>query len=278
MRKRSNTIYAQTLEDFHAIADNPNIDETLLSNIPNLNKRNSSLSSVCSIEEAEPEAGGDLWDDFEYTCSPTLTSRLSLKKRSTILSRLSMNEQKEEIPVEQQAKSSVVKKVMVIGQRGSGKHFLINSAFHSDENPDSLAIQQTMDLILKTEEEADGTLETKYQFWIRTLDEHRFDSLIKVYYKIVSVFVFVYSTADRSSFEALGEAIDSVTKEVSREKFVGVLIANTHESKADNKHSEVSSAEGLALQQKYNLKLFMDSNEGEDVLREKLHDIINVKN
>jgi len=277
MRKRSNTIYAQTLEDFHAIADNPN-DESLLVNIPSTSKRASSLSSVCSIEEGEQEKGSEFWDDFEYTCSPTLTSRLSLqKKRSTILSRLSMNEPKEEAPVDQ-SKSLVVKKVMVIGQRGSGKHFLINSAFHSDDNPDALAIQQTMDLILKTEEEADGHLETKYQFWIRTLDEHRFDSLIKVYYKIVSVFVFVYSTADRSSFEALDEAIENVIKEVPREKFVGVLIANTNESKPENKEVEVSSAEGLALKQKYNLKLFMDSNEGETVLREKLLDVINVKN
>ncbi len=277
MRKRSNTIYAQTLEDFHAIADNPN-DDSIISNIPSLSKRNSSLSSVCSIEETEHEKGSEFWDDFEYTCSPTLTSRLSLKKRSTILSRLSMNEPKEEVPPVDEAKSLVVKKVMVIGQRGSGKHFLINSAFHSDDNPDSLAIQQTMDLILKTEEEADGHLETKYQFWIRTLDEHRFDSLIKVYYKIVSVFVFVYSTADRSSFEALDEAIESVIKEVPRDKFVGVLIANTNESKPENKEVEVSSAEGLALKQKYNLKLFMDSNEGETVLREKLLDVINVKN
>jgi len=273
MRRRSNTVYAQNLDDFNSIADG----QLAAENSQNFYKprsgakriRSASAMSELLLENPNLPSGDDFWSEFEYGCGANSTT---LRKESSVHSQASTNENGDEISLEAPT-STIVKKIMVIGQKGSGKHFIVNSAFHSEDSQNSLSIQQTMDFMLKTE--AEGSLETKYHFWIRSLNEHKFDTLIKVYYKIISVFVFVYSTADRSSFEALDEAIESVRKEVSREKFVGVLLANTNENEMAQ---VVSHADGLALKEKFNLEFFMDSSEGEGNVREKLLEVLNKNN
>jgi len=271
MRRRSNTVYAHTLEDFNSVADSQLAAENFAKVRSGTKRvRSASAMSEMLLENSSLPSGDDFWSDFEYGCSGP-SRPLALRKESSVHSQASTNENGDEVSLEG-PKSTIVKKLMVIGQKGSGKHFIVNSAFHSEDSQDTLSIQQTMDFILKTE--AEGSLETKYHFWIRSLNEHKFDTLIKVYYKIISVFVFVYSTSDRSSFEALDEAIESVRREVPRDKFVGVLLANTNE----NETQVVSHGEGIALKEKFNLELFMDSSEGEGNVKEKLLEVLNKNN
>jgi len=233
-------------------------------------QRAKSFKSFASLSDISNEnhasRNDNLWDDFEFVAEDRL------KRKSS--SRNSLETDTTENPDENQLeinKTLITKKIMVIGQRGSGKHYLVNSAFHSEDNQSSLSVTQTMDFMLKTE--ADEVLETKYHFWIRELNEHKFDDLVKVYYKIISVFVFVYSTNDRNSFEALNEAIESVKKEIPNEKFVGVLLANSSENNKEG--CEVSHAEGIALKEQHNLAFFLDSNEGEAIIKSQLLHVLN---
>ena len=96
-----------------------------------------------------------------------------------------------------------------------------------------------MDLIIKRKE--DHVFSKKYHFWIRELNEDRYDTLIKgiiflravpitklwlVYFKTTQLFIFVYSIDDRESFIKLTKAIADVIDETPKRKFCGILIAN----------------------------------------------------
>jgi len=270
MRKRSNTIHAKTIEEFNSAADLQNSPKNVPCFPLQRAKSSRNFGSLSYVSLQSPSAKSDnAWEDFEYTaCNENFYTRKGSSRNSL---ETDTTENPDETLLEVN-KTLVVKKIMVIGQRGAGKHFLVNSAFHSEDNQNSFSVTQTMDFMLKTE--ADDLLERKYHFWIRELNEHKFDALVKVYYKIISVFVFVYSTSDRNSFEALNEAIESVSKEVPKEKFVGVLLANSSENNGE--HHEVSHAEGIALKEKHNLAFFLDSNEGEAIIKQQLLQALNI--
>ena len=63
---------------------------------------------------------------------------------------------------------------MVIGCAGVRKHHFIEALFETPNEDSVLALpDQTMDLLIKAQEEDDQ--EVKYQFWLRTLRNQRFD-------------------------------------------------------------------------------------------------------
>jgi GTPase SAR1 family protein len=273
MRKRSNTVYASSLDELISKLSNNPVEKGRGSP-----KRNSSAdkkgiqtkpSKISTgvfkenraLKTGEPTEDNS-WADFDFhnnDLSPVI-------RKSPFHS----NAEIEECASPQSRKKLVTKKIMVIGSRGAGKHHTINSAFQSQDGKDLVPLQQTMDFILKTEEQ--GTIETKYHFWIRELNDHKFDSVINVYYRTISMFIFMYSITDRNSFEALEEAIEAVRKEVPSEKFVGVLIAN----KGDGRKSrEVSHAEEISLKEKFNLAHFIDTSSDEGMLRENLVEALN---
>jgi len=157
---------------------------------------------------------------------------------------------------------------MVIGLNGTGRHSFVNSIFESKEGQSSL--RQTMDLIIKTRKESG--CETKYQFWLKALNDNRFDGLINVYYRNASIFFFTYSITDRKSFDMLNEAIEAVLKEIPKEKFVGILLGNKSDLERQRK---VTCSEGTALKEKYNLSLFLETHLGDQGSKDKLFSFLN---
>jgi GTPase SAR1 family protein len=234
-----------------------------------IQRMNSGLSTGISTKRKTIKTASLLednnWDDFDFQNSDSSP----LLKEGPFSSKAN-NMDIEEMASPLLRKQLITKKIMVIGSKGAGKHSTINSAFRSQDEEELVPLQQTMDFISKTEEQ--GTLQTKYHFWIRELCDHKFDSVIQVYYRTISMFIFMYSITDRSSYEALEEAMEAVRKEVPQEKFVGILIAN----KGDGiKQREVSHAEGISLKEKFNIASFLDLSNDEMSLRQNLHEVLN---
>jgi len=144
---------------------------------------------------------------------------------------------------------------MMIGPNGVGKHTLINSSFGSHKAEARTSTNSCLDLIIHRKDQS--KVSVKYQFWVRTLSDNRYDTLVKVYYQNVSAFIFVYSITDHKSFEKVAEAIELIVEEVPKQKFIGMLIAN----KSDlNTEREVSYEEGLELKKKFGLSYFVETN------------------
>lgn len=99
------------------------------------------------------------------------------------------------------------------------------------------------------------------------MNDHKYDNLVKVYYKTMSVFLFVYSISDKESFLMIQDGIDTVMTEINKEKFVGILIG-TYSSK--DQLREVSYDDGENLRKKFNLSLFLEANPNENSLKDSL--------
>lgn len=262
-RRRSNTIYAESIEEYKKVLVGGGHEamESTQQKSPKTQRRSKSSTS-----------NDDLWLEFDFNRKRDVPEGLTSGEavESTDFSNNnSLGTTDDTSNPTPTKKDLIVKKIMVIGLRGAGKHFLVNSAFHSEEEKDITPLKQTMDFILKTED--DSLHRKKYHFWIRELNEHKFDSLVKMYYKFISLFIFVYSVTDRSSFEELEEAIEAVRKEVPRERFNGVILANKSDLK---KKRDVSHAEGIALKEKMKLSLFIDATEGE--VSQRLHETLSL--
>jgi GTPase SAR1 family protein len=276
MRKRSNTVYASSIEELTKKLSSSPVEKgrgasqrSLSPEKKRIQKTPSQLSIGVSNENRALKTGESTedsnWADFDFN-----NSDMSPVLRKTSFSSKANLTENDDCASPQIRKNLVTKKIMVIGSRGAGKHQTLNSAFQSQDGKDLVPLQQTMDFILKTEEE--GSIQTKYHFWIRELNDHKFDSVIKVYYRTISMFIFMYSVTDRSSFEALEEAIEAVRKEVPKEKFVGVLIANKGD---EGRIREVSHAEEISLKEKFNLTHFIDASNDEVMLRQNLLEVLN---
>jgi len=299
MRRRSNTLYADTVEEYTFKAlniSNQSYGPTIPMKRSNSKKKlNASLLLPLLLTEDKPQAVKDslkiefespestlsnhedkksnYWSDFDFKerespeiCCSSIDSKFSLDlEKHEENSCVTVSTEDTLCSSPESALKTVTRKFMVIGLSGSGRHSLVNSIFDSKGKEGQSSIRQTMDLIIKTRKEED--CETKYQFWMRALNTNRFDGLIKVYYRNASVFLFVYSVANRESFEALNEAIEAVLKEVPREKFVGILLGN----KSDlEKQRKVNFAEGKLLKEKYNLSIFLETHKEDRKSKEKV--------
>jgi GTPase SAR1 family protein len=168
-------------------------------------------------------------------------------------------------------------KCMIIGSAAVGKHTLIESSFSATTTPPETRGQTGayLDLIIKKKD--NGKLSVKYQFWVRKLVDDRYDSLIKVYYKMVSAFVFVYNISDKKSFDNLKEAIETTKEEIGTSKFVGLLIGMKSDKDSDR---EVTYDEAYELKKAYGLSYFIETNnfietENANMIR-KLDDLLNI--
>jgi hypothetical protein len=285
MRRRSCTLHAETFEEYTALAIQPSVS----SDISRVRSRNSSLpllrpkpyisSPILKKEEdyqASPKVDS-VWGDFDFKtksrededlCSNS-TAETSDHNSNSIIEAESLDS-----PTlfsgSKISKSLVTKRFMVMNSSSTNSHNLINSSFKGNEEMEltPLKQKQAMDLIVKSDEE-EGV---KCHFWLKAIEEKRFESLVKVYYKSASAFIFVYSIANRESFNWVEEAIQEVLKDVSREKFVGILVGN----KTNEGAREVSEMEGDSLQKKYDLAEFCETSSGESTLKEKLFGTFNL--
>jgi len=230
MRKRSNTLYATSVEEYTELAV----------------KASQFVNPFADCESAD--------STMDYS---TGFAQRSQSENYVLLKEDSLTE------IE-----PVTRKIMIIGSSGTGKHSLINSCFEDRKSKPLASLKQTMDLIIQ--DDVEDEVHTKYYFWIRTLRDQRYDEVIKVYYKNMSIFVFVFSITDKTSFEILKENIAKITKEIPQERFTGILIGN----KSDAEHErEVLYSEGAALKDEFNLVMFIETNHFQSSLRETMLNI-----
>lgn len=271
MRKRSCTLVADTVEQYTNIAVKsssylvPNFrPKSQVSQVPLLLPKGFSQSVFTKIEEEDDSSPNDntnFWDDFDFGAQDVSTSasELSDVRRE---SEMETEDLGLTAKILNKEKEPVTRRFMVLGQSNVNSHTLINSSFKNESESDFKPLRQAMDLIVKNEEE-EGL---KCQFWLRALEDRRFDSLVKVYYKSTSCFIFVYSVSDRNSFNMVEQAIQEVLREVPREKFVGILLGN----QVGCEEREVSYDEAAFLQEKYDLALFTETSQGDETLKEKI--------
>jgi len=220
-------------------------------------------NSFSGNSPSTPSKRKNPWADFDFaTSSKKLSFEESFDENGSISLDQVMPLKKHNCPI--------MKRFMVMGTNEADKHSLIDSIFGlGDGELPHKPSNQSMDLIMKSESGDDYDI--KYQFWMSNLDNRRFEDVVKVYYRCSSVFFFVYSIANRKSFEVLEEAIQGVLREVSNEKFVGVLIGNKNEMEANR---EVSSTEAASLKEKYGLKYFMEIDCDDETLKAKFQGLV----
>jgi len=146
-------------------------------------------------------------------------------------------------------------KVMIVGSMGTGRHTIIDSLFkeESKEKKGEPKLRNALDLLIRSRKEK-GEVE-RFKFWIRDPSYQKFDPLIKVYYKSIDYYVFLYKACDKESLEAVEKAIQEVLNEVPETRFKGVLIGNSFGKTNDEK--EIMTQEGEKIKEKYKLERFV---------------------
>jgi len=163
---------------------------------------------------------------------------------------------------------------VMIGQKGTGKHALIEASFSKDPKLTMYA-KTGVDLVTKTLEKYQT--QKKYRFWLRTLKEEKSETqevIWQSYYKSAGAIVFVYDIGNKKSFEALKEAVEKVLEIVPREKFYGILVGNQVDSK---KKREVSLREGMDFKSRYNFSHFLETSAKFEVKTPELLNRIDAK-
>lgn len=270
MRKRSGGIHADNQESYLKLALLCQTRENKENSTINVNRpRGNSRGSITpqetrsiyqknnEVDETRSSKNGETdFNDFDYG-NENIVSTVKHNSPSAMSIEAIMDTNATDMDSNLKSFEKIEKnyKIMVVGGRRAGKHTLVNSIFPESKKEDQLLenSENCLDLIIKRKE--DHYTCKKYQFWIRELFNDRYDSLIKIYYKSIQLFVFVYSLDDRESFTQVDEAIKSISSELTSNKFVGILIGNKND-----KLREVQYDEGLDLKNKYNLSWFVETN------------------
>jgi len=144
MRKRSNTVYANSIEELTAKLSNTPVEKgrslpqrNLASNIKRIQTKTEGSHEKKSVKNEDKD-----WAEFDFN-----------NDTSPVLRQTPFSSNANGMEIEEPASPLVTKKLMVIGSRGAGKHFAVNSAFRSQDGKEATPLQQTMDFILKTEEQ-----------------------------------------------------------------------------------------------------------------------------
>ena len=276
MRARKFSLCADTFEDYkqQAIAQVASSESTQTSKSPR-SIRSLNISSCRLLASSQEEKLAFIsnspkrrnpWENFDYSAianddststEATDNASESISDRDFVKSPL------------KKVKTSTMKRFMVLGTGNAGKHQLVNSLFNS-ESTEAMDDGQTrsLDLITKTDSEAQYA--TKYQFWLKNLDNNSFEDIAKMYYKRVSMFFFVYSVQDHRSFEALKSSIQQVQNHIDKENFFGVVVGN----KADSEKREVSFEAGVALREQFGLNHFVETDCHDKELRGRFESLL----
>jgi hypothetical protein len=302
MRRRSNTIYAENLEEYldtAKVSTSYKCSPFHISRKPPTKKPKEDFDPFgCDLFSDGPKApvkskhpvkkvsgprdnsneGALEWSDFDFNREDKnggkMTEDGDMPRTSSItLSENTAAETDESDDDEgfvQGMENSILRRVMVVGLENIGKRQLINNLFDcgailSEEN------ERIMDLLTKTEEDSEFKIPVRYQFWFRNLksDEElnqKFEDQVRVYYKNVSLFIFVYSVADKNSYECAERAAMAISQQVQSEKFTAVLLG-TDDLK---KPRSISYFEGISLQERHHFTFFIETNVKDTSLKEKL--------
>ena len=274
MRRRSSTIHAESMEEYTVLAVEAFECSNLYDKFNTL--KSSAQAKNFSWSHSPPPSLNkgrekplkklDIWSTFDYKKADVSDISTSASDASDRQKNLDLEmEYTEAVATESSVQSQrlVVKRFMVMGTTSSDGYGLVNSGFQTENDLELMPINQTMDLIIKTIENQG----LKCFFWIKTLEDSRFNNLMNVYYKSTSIFIFVYSTSDRNSLNLAEVAIQQVLAEVPKEKFIGILLGNKIQSEENRR---VSYDEGLYLKEKYDLSFFRETSRGDSGLKDKI--------
>lgn len=165
-----------------------------------------------------------------------------------------------------------VVKVMAIGQTGTGKHCLVDTVFGEDAQKD-MGFTSPFDLVIKHQEQ-EGFSST-FKFWLRDPTDEKNEPLVKVYYRSINQYIFVYKVNDANSFACLDRAIERVKNEVGEDKFKGILLGNIPDGTACER--QVAYEEGLRLKQKHKLSQFLEIKYSSSALEKVVFEFLNSK-
>jgi len=311
MRRRSNTIYAESLDQYlnsakvstsygcsplhiskkrQAPIKKPKEEDydpfgcDLFSSSDDSTAKKTPVKAKHPIKKkvSNPRGESSLeWSDFDFNTegkhidgeNPPRTSSMTLSDNTAAETDASDDDDEGFV---QGLENSILRRIMVVGLEDIGKRLLINNVFDCGENlADHKENPRVLDLLTKTEEDLEYKVPVRYQFWVRNLKEEeamnrRFEDQIKVYYKNVSLFIFVYKVSDKSSFDAVEKAVELMSRDIQPEKFMAVLVG-VDDLKQERK---ISYFDGISLQEKYPFTFFIETNVKDIGLKEKLLQVI----
>lgn len=297
-RKRSNTIEAHTIEDYVRIS----VEDSLKPTPRQASRLCSSFSSPLLndvipdsfVKTPPPSHGketassaeygdsqGNYWSDIDFQVEPFSEGRSFCEDDTAICTSKSRSEDDLLNMVKEKSNSEAMSmkqiKVMVIGAKNTGRHTLIDSAFDK-RKIEQFKMRNALDLMIRKQKRKEGM--NVFKFWIKDANQNNFDQLIKVHYKTTKIYIFVYKTTDKTSFECLHSAIEQAKAEA--ENFVGILIGHIRHPQgiiaslfsSKKKKREVDFSQGEGLMKKYGLAKFFETNLSSNSLKKELLDFL----
>jgi len=276
-RGRSNTIEAGSYEEFLRISFGEEPQSSKHQHVkPPLHQTeiNQYISEFENKDVQHQNIGSNLkkigtyWEDIDFQAGSSPDGKSFCEDDTTFYSQRSKSDENPTTDL-MKGKEDIVntkhKKVMVIGGKQTGRHTLIDSLFEKNSK-DDLKMRNCLDLMIKKHQKNEE--KNVFKFWIKDAEMHNFDQLIKIHYKAIKFYIFIYKTTDRKSFECLETAIEKARAEVPAENFFGILVGNARHSQSffanlfgpKKKKREVNSEEGEKLRQKYGLSRFIEAN------------------
>ena len=294
-RKRSNTIEAHTVEDYvrMSVEDSlrpscrqfSGLSSSFCSSLPNDNVNNfaaknfrpNSRETKSVVDKGDTNA--NYWDDVDLQVEPFSEEKSFCDDDTAVYSNKSRFEDDMLNMIKEKSNSECMTvkqiKVMVIGTKDTGRHTLIDSMFEK-KNIEQFKMRNALDLMIKRQTKKDRM--EIFKFWIKDANQNNFDQLIKVHYKTIKLYIFIYKTTDQKSFDCLQAAIEQAKAEVPPENFVGILIGHIRHPQGfianlmspKKKKREVDFAKGEELKKKYSLAKFFETNLSSNNLKKEL--------
>jgi len=284
-RRRSNTIEAESYDEFLRISFGresqpqelvkPYTHETGTLEYESENSQN-------QAPNANTRRNGNYWEDVDYQVGSFADGKSFCENDSTFYSQRSKSDENPALNLLKSQEENINtkhKKIMVIGGKQTGRHTLIDSLFEKN-GKDNLKPRNCLDLMIKKHQRNEE--QNVFKFWIKDAEMHNFDQIIKIHYKAIKFYIFIYKTTDRKSFECLETAIEKARAEVPAANFFGILVGNARHSQSffanlfgpKKKKREVNSEEGEKLRQKYGLSHFIEANLSTDNWKKEILDFL----
>jgi len=274
-RKRSTTIEANSYEEFLQLSGVPDNNPTSPSELPDPSNstplypetqpNSEPVNTYKQVFKPQIQRSASYWDDVELAPSSSPDGRSFCEDDTTFCSARSKSEDLILVKGNLEATLPVkYRKVMVIGGKQTGRHTLIDSLFEKTGKENS-KMRSALDLMIKKHQKDEQV--NVFKFWIKDADCQEFEQLFRVHYKNIKLFVFIYKTTDRKTFEGLQAAIEKARAEVPPEHFSGILIGNIRHQPSffanlfglKKRKREVSIEEGEALRKRYGLSAFVET-------------------
>jgi len=185
-----------------------------------------------------------LWSDFDYKGkgedpedSEEMSQASTVDPCESPLLRFSLDSEAKSL--------ALTYSILVIGAKGTEVQKFVHGLFGDQIERNS--VSKDFDLVIKEWKEQQQRF--KFKFWVQSSEYRAYQTIMRVYYATIRYYIFIYKPHDRKSYELLVNSLETVKASTNQEKFIGVLIADSTESK----NKEVSEEEAEQLRLKYGL-------------------------